>query len=85
MADVEFDDVGYRDDGLNIVIVKSMPCIHLKALRVRVRCRRANALQFALALGDAIRVGIFSRVQLYYRRAKLTRGINLLHVGIDEK
>ena len=85
MADVEFDQVGYGNDGLHIVVIQAMAGIHLQPMRMGMFRRAANALEFVLEFRDAVRIGIFSCVQFHHRCSGAACRIDLLFVRVDEQ
>jgi hypothetical protein len=85
VADVEFDDVGDRDDGLHVVVMQAMPGIHLQPVGMRVFRRDTDALQFMFALRHAVRLGIFPGMQFHHRRAGAACRIDLHRVRVDEQ
>ena len=85
MADVEFADLGDGDDGMHIVIVEAMTCIHLQAQRIRVCNSVLDARQLVRLFRHTGGICIFPGVYFHNRRARCTRCIQLLLIRINKK
>ena len=85
VTDVEFDDIRDRDNVLHIMIMQTVPGIHLQPPRMGMLRRYADTLQFMTTGRHAVRIGIFSGMQFHHRRPGTTCSINLLVVRVDEQ
>ena len=62
MTDVKFDQIGDCNDRLHVMVIQSVPRIHLQSLRMGVFRRNADARQLMVVLRNIVRIGIFSGV-----------------------
>ena len=85
VADIQLIDAPDRGDGLGVVVMQTMAGIDDQAVTQAGLDTIANARELAGPLGNAVGIGIATRVQFDGRRTDPGRRLDLQRIGIDEQ